>query len=166
MLPYGGTPIRDRLAEEGRLRGDLTHPDYDFLDLRLNEYYRLLNDTLRPWIHNQGLSNQLSYALDELETFDRLTPGLRGAKAYRTALARLTARVNERLFRLVEESSLAFEQGDRSLLDPKAIAAWCERARRRMVDLRNVFVADNLTPLTARVNADCTSGPVVRPQIH
>jgi len=27
MLPYGGTPIRDRLQREGRLRGDLTHPD-------------------------------------------------------------------------------------------------------------------------------------------
>jgi hypothetical protein len=32
MLPYGGTPIRDRLAKEGRLRGDLTRPDYDFLE--------------------------------------------------------------------------------------------------------------------------------------
>src|ERR1700720_1376108 len=81
----GGTPIRDLLAKEGRLRGDLTHPDYDFLDLRLNEYYRLLSDTVRPWIHNQGLSNQLSYAWDEIETFARLTPNLSGAKTYRKA---------------------------------------------------------------------------------
>jgi anaerobic magnesium-protoporphyrin IX monomethyl ester cyclase len=166
MLPYGGTPIRDLLAKEGRLRGDLTHPDYDFLDLRLNEYYRLLSDTVRPWIHNQGLSNQLSYAWDEIETFARLTPGLRGAKAYRKALAKLTAQANERLFRLVEESSLAFEQGDRSLLDSKGIAAYCERTQTRLVDLRNVFVADNLEPLTGRVNADCSSGPVLRPQVH
>jgi anaerobic magnesium-protoporphyrin IX monomethyl ester cyclase len=166
MLPYGGTPIRDLLAREGRLRGDLTHPDYDFIDLRLNEYYRLLSNTLRPWIHNQGLSNQLSYAWDEIETFERLTPGLRGAKAYRRALAKLTARVNERLFRLVEESSLAFEQGDRSLLDPKTIAAYCERAQTRLLDQRNLFVADNLGPLNERINADCSSGPVMRPQVH
>ena len=26
MLPYGGTPIRDQLRQEGRLRGDITHP--------------------------------------------------------------------------------------------------------------------------------------------
>src|SRR4029077_18998938 len=39
MLPYGGTPIRDLLQKEGRLRGDLTHPDYEFLDVRLNEYH-------------------------------------------------------------------------------------------------------------------------------
>jgi len=32
MLPYGGTPIRDQLEKEGRLRGDLTRPDYVFLD--------------------------------------------------------------------------------------------------------------------------------------
>jgi anaerobic magnesium-protoporphyrin IX monomethyl ester cyclase len=166
MLPYGGTPIRDLLAREGRLRGDLTHPDYDFLDLRLNEYYRLLSKALRSWIHNQGLSNQLSYAWDEFETFKRLTPGLRGVNAYRRALARLTAAINERLFRLVETSSLAFEEGDRSLLDPVKVAAYCERVRTRMVNLRNLFVADNLGLLTERVNRDCSSGPVLQPQIH
>jgi anaerobic magnesium-protoporphyrin IX monomethyl ester cyclase len=166
MLPYGGTPIRDLLAKEGRLRGDLTHPDYDFLDPRLNEYYGLLDTTLRPWIHNHGLANELSYASDEVETFARLTLGLRGVKAYRKALAKLTAQANERLFRLVEESSVAFENGDRSLLDPKAIAAYCKRIEKRLVDLRNIFVADNIQPLTGRINADCSSGPVLRPQVH
>jgi radical SAM superfamily enzyme YgiQ (UPF0313 family) len=166
MLPYGGTPIRDLLAKEGRLRGDLTHPDYDFLDLRLNEYYRLLSDVLRPWIHNQGLSNQLSYALDEIETFTRLTPGLLGVRAYRNALNKLTAQANERLFRLVEESSIAFEDGDRSPLKSESIANYCEKMRARMVDLRNVFVANNLGPLTERVNADCSTGPIMRPQLH
>jgi len=166
MLPYGGTPIRDLLAKEGRLRGDLTRPDYDFLDLRLNEYYRLLSDAVRPWVHNHGLSNELSYAWDEVETFARLTPGLRGAGVYRAALAKLTAQANARLFRLVEESSLAFEHGDRSPLDPKPIAAYCKRTRKRLIDLRNVFVADNLTPLSERINADCSSGPVLRPQVH
>ena len=166
MLPYGGTPIRDQLAKEGRLRGDLTHPDYDFLDPRLNEYYRLLSVAIRPWVHNKGLSNQLSYAWDEIETFERLTPGLRGARVYRKGLVRLTASANERLFRLVEETSLAFEQGDRSGLQPERIAAFCERARAKLLDLRNAFVADNLEPLTERINADCSSGPVMRPQVH
>jgi anaerobic magnesium-protoporphyrin IX monomethyl ester cyclase len=166
MLPYGGTPIRDLLAKEGRLRGDLTHPDYDFLDPRLNDYYGLLHKAVLPWIHNNGLANQLSYAWDEVETFARLTSGLRGVKAYRKALAKLTAQANARLFRLVEDSSLAFEQGDRSLLDPKAIATYCKRMQTRLVDLRNIFVADNIEPLTHRINADCSSGPVLRPQVH
>jgi anaerobic magnesium-protoporphyrin IX monomethyl ester cyclase len=166
MLPYGGTPIRDQLAREGRLRGDLTHPDYDFLDMRLNEYYRLLSATIRPWIHNKGLSNELSYAWDEVGTFDRLVPGLRGAKSYRRALSKLTAQANERLFRLVEESSLTFEQGDPSLLDPREIAKYCERAKEKLAALRNVFVAHNLEQLTDRINADCAGGPVLLPQVH
>jgi radical SAM superfamily enzyme YgiQ (UPF0313 family) len=166
MLPYGGTPIRDQLAKEGRLRGDLTHPDYDFLDTRLNDYYRLLSVAIRPWVHNKGLSNELSYAWDEVETFERLTPGLRGARAYRKGLMKLTAGANERLFRLVEESSTAFEQGDTSPLDASRVAGFCQRARKQLLDLRNGFVADNLEPLTERINADCSSGPVMRPQIH
>jgi hypothetical protein len=108
----------------------------------------------------------LSYAWDEIETFARLTPNLSGVKPYRKALAKLTAQANERLFGLVEESSLAFEQGDRSMLDPDGIAAYCQRMQTRLVDLRNLFVADNLDPLTDCINADCTSGPVLRPQIH
>src|SRR5262245_41713530 len=108
MLPYGGTPIRDRLQREGRLRGDITHPDYDFLDTRLNEYHLLLSQTVRAWIHRQGLSYELNYAWDELETVKRLAPGVTGEEEYRMALRSLTASSNERLFRLVEESSLAF----------------------------------------------------------
>jgi len=166
MLLYGGPPIRDLLAKEGRLRGDLTHPDYVFLDPRLDEYYRLLSTAIRPWVHNKGLSNELGYAFDEIETFERLTPGLRGASTYRKGLMKLTADANQRLFRLVEESSQAFEGGDRFALDPKRIVAFCERARAKLLDLRNAFVANNLEPLTERINADCSSGPVMRPQVH
>jgi anaerobic magnesium-protoporphyrin IX monomethyl ester cyclase len=166
MLPYGGTPIRDRLAKEGRLRGDLTRPDYDFLDLRLNEYHRLLTQVVRPWIHKQGLAYEISYAWDELETIARLVPVAQGTDAYRAALSALTAESNERLFRLVEESSLAFEQGDRTLLQPDSVRIYCEQARERLIDLRNDYVADNLDPLALVINADCASGPVLTPQIH
>jgi anaerobic magnesium-protoporphyrin IX monomethyl ester cyclase len=166
MLPYGGTPIRDRLAKEGRLRGDLTHPDYDFLDLRINEYHRLLTRAVRPWIHKQGLAYELSYVWDELETIVRLVPSAHGTDAYRAALRAMTAESNARLFRLVEESSLAFEQGDRSLLEAKDVRAYCERTQARLVELRNDYVADNLDPLAQIINADCASGPVLTPQIH
>src|SRR5262249_20102209 len=118
MLPYGGAPIRDLPAKERRGRGDLTRPDYDFLDLRLNQYYRALNRAVRPWIHNQGLSNRMNYAWDEFETIRRLVPEVENTQAYAADLRALVQESNEQLFRLVEESSLAFEQGDRSPLDP------------------------------------------------
>ena len=166
MLPYGGTPIRDLLRLEGRLRGDLTHPDYDFLDLRLNEYYPLLHQAVRPWIHNQGLSYELNYAWDELEMVSRLVPQVRGQEPYRRALRLLAAESNERLFGLVEESSSAFERGDGWQVDPISVNDYCETGRSRLLDRRNAFVAKNVELLMEAVNPDCASGPVLAPQVH
>jgi radical SAM superfamily enzyme YgiQ (UPF0313 family) len=167
MLPYGGTPIRDQLAKEGRLRGDLTHPDYDFLDLRINEYHRLLTRAVRPWIHNQGLSYSLNDAADELMTIDRLAPGGCGSEAYRAALRALTAECNMQLFHLVEESSLAFERGDRSLLEPERAREYCERMQARLLDMRKVFITNNLDALVENIAADrIGGGPIMAPQIH
>src|SRR6516165_6532492 len=144
MLPYGGTPIRDQLAKEGRLRGDLTHPDYDFLDLRINEYHRLLTLAVRPWIHKQGLSYSLGSAADELETIDRLAPEASGSEAYRLELRALTAECNAELFALVEESSLAFERGNVSLLNPQRMRDYCRQMQSRLMQLRNDYINDNL----------------------
>lgn len=166
MLPYGGTPIRDHLAREGRLRGDLTHPDYEFLDTRLNEYYLLLDRAMAPWIHNDGISNEFNYALDEFEAMRRLVPGLEQTEVYGAELRSLIGETNERLFRLVEESSIAFERGDRSLINPEQTKAWVEEARARLVSARNNFVAENIYRLIEPVAQDCASGPVMAPQVH
>jgi hypothetical protein len=41
MLPYAGTPIESELRDVGRLKGDVTQPDYNFLDERLDWYESL-----------------------------------------------------------------------------------------------------------------------------
>jgi anaerobic magnesium-protoporphyrin IX monomethyl ester cyclase len=166
MLPYGGTPIRELLREEGRLRGDLTRPDYDFLDLRLNEYHRLLTATVKSWIHNDGLSYRFNYAFDELETFRRLVPEVEGIQEYRAALRALTARSNEGLFRTVETSSVAFERGDRSCLDPTDASRRCKALEAELTDLRNGFVANNVKLLARAARMSCADGPVISPSVH
>jgi hypothetical protein len=166
MLPYGGTPIREQLEREGRLRGDLTRPDYVFLDPRLNDYHRLLTQVVRPWLHGEGLSYQLDYALDELDTICRLVPGVERVAAYRAALRALTSESNGRLFHLVEQSSLAFEAGDRSLLDADAARAYCEGVGARLVERRNRFIADNIYLLRDASRFDHSAGPVISPQLH
>lgn len=166
MLPYGGTPIRDALKKEGRLRGDLTRPDYEFLDVRLNEFYRLLTPTVRPWIHREGLTYQLDYAWDELTTITRLVRGLEGAEEYQSALQSLTKEANERLFQHVEQCLDAFEQGDRSKLVPGTARAYCEAGGKRLLAIRNKFIERNVQLLVDAVSADCKSGPVLIPQIH
>jgi len=166
MLPYGGTPIRDQLQKEGRLRGDLTHPDYVFLNPRLNDYHRLLSQVVRPWIHGEGLSYQLNYAWDELETVRRLVPGVDGIEPYRLALQSLTKESNEQLFRLVEESSIAFGAGDRSLLDAAAVQQYCEANVARLISLRNSFIAENIYLLRDASLDSAAAGPVIAPQVH
>ena len=166
MLPYGGTPIREQLAREGRLRGDLTRPDYVFLDPRLNDYHRLLTQVVQPWLHGEGLSYQLDYALDELDTICRLVPGVEGTVAYRSDLRALTSESNDRLFHLVEQSSHAFEAGDRSLLDVNGARAYCEGVGARLVERRNRFIADNIYLLRDASRFDHSAGPVISPQLH
>jgi len=166
MLPYGGTPIRDALKKEGRLRGDLTSPDYDFLDLRLNEFYHLLTTTVRPWIHREGLTYQLDYAWDEFSTVSRLVRDLDGAEEYRSALQSLTKESNERLFQHVEQCLDSFEQGDRSKLVPAPARAYCEAGGKHLLAIRNNFIGRNVQLLVDAVSADCKSGPVLIPQIH
>src|SRR5260370_39806289 len=43
MVPYDGTPIKDELAKTGRLKGDICHPDYDFLDPKIDKFFQALN---------------------------------------------------------------------------------------------------------------------------
>lgn len=38
MLPYAGTPIEEMLKRQNRLKGTVTHPDYDFLSSDLDWY--------------------------------------------------------------------------------------------------------------------------------
>ncbi|MET8212508.1 radical SAM protein [Streptomyces sp. NPDC005373] len=166
MLPYGGTPIRDQLRLEGRLRGGVTRPDYDFLDQRLTDYYRQLKPVSGQWVSDEGVSHELHWAWDEFTTVSRLAPGLTGEEEYRRALTALTAASNEALFRLVEDSAAAFEQGDTTLLDPAAARATCEDVRTRLVDLRNGFFLDNVAALTEAVRLTAIRGPVLAPQVH
>jgi len=165
MLPYGGTPIRDQLAAEGRLRGDVVRPDYDFLDLRLNEYHRRLDEAVSHWVHGDGASFQLNAALHELAVMRRLVGELDGIDLYEDALRRLTAESNEGLFRFVEETSARFEIGDDSMLHPNAVRATCLELVERMLGLRNAFVEANKPHLVgALVARDRLIGPVTAPQ--
>ncbi len=166
MLPYGGTPIRERLRAEGRLRGDVKYPDYDFLDPRLGTYHSLLDAAVSPWIHGAGLSHQLNWAWHEVFVIRRLVGELPGLAGFESDLAGLTVRSNEVLFGFVEETSAAFETGDSRMLlrhnlrEPRRVLG------DELVELRNDFVADNQDAmLDALMATDGIHGPVLMPQV-
>jgi len=76
MIPYDGTPIKDQLAREGRLKGDICHPDYDFLDPRVDVFFQALNRMVHVsgWIHGIGaLTVQLQYVKGEVAAMQALS---------------------------------------------------------------------------------------------
>jgi hypothetical protein len=108
----------------------------------------------------------MNYAWDEFEALRRLVPGVVGTDVYTAGLRALVMESNEQLFRLVEESASAFEQGDRSPLDPGAILAYCKKMEARLIRMRNDFISENIPSLVDAASLDCASGPVMTPQIH
>ena len=165
MLPYGGTPIRDSLREQGRLRGDVTRPDYDFLDPRLNDYHRLLDAAVGGWIHGDGVSHQLNWAWNEIQVIERVVGHLAGVEEYRRELAALTAASNDELFRFVEETSLAFEAGDAGALTTERTGPMCARLQDDLLQIRNAFVTRHQDRLLEAIAATRVTGPIVSPQI-
>jgi anaerobic magnesium-protoporphyrin IX monomethyl ester cyclase len=166
MLPYGGTPIRDRLRDEGRLRGDVKRPDYDFLDLRLNRYHELLNGAVAPWIHGSGLSHQLNWAWHEVFIIRRLVGELPGLQTFEQDLAELANRSNGVIFNFVEETSVAFEAGDHRPLLRNDLGKQRRDLGDALVDLRNGFILQNQSALMDALTAhDGIFGPALMPQV-
>jgi len=150
MLPYGGTPIREQLRLEGRLRGDYMHPDYVFLDPRLNDYWELLSRATRFWIDDKGLVYDFSWAWEELDIVSHLVPGATGTTEYRERLRALNATSNERLLQLVEQSSVEFERVGVAAFrseDNEANHEFWERTRAELVDTRDEFISQNVSAL-------------------
>lgn len=163
MLPYAGTPIRDQLAAEGRLHGDVIHPDYDFPDPRLNEYHALLDPVAGLWVHNDGISHKLNWAWYELGVLERLVDPLTDVAEYRTVLRSLTAASNGALFALVADSTHAFQAGDwaslDAVLDGAAARERVDRTFAELIERRDAFVAANVDVILAAADRPGVPSP-------
>ncbi len=146
MIPYDGTPIKDELERQGRLRGDVCNPDYDLLDPRLEIFFEQINEALKltGWIHGlEALSPNLKFAVSEYAVMERLTPWLPGLAAYRSSVQAVTRESNEVLFGIVEELADSARAGRRAAVQADALAAQCRGFLDRLVGDRNAFVVRN-----------------------
>lgn len=153
MVPYDGTPIKDELQRQGRLKGDVCDPDYDFLDPRLDGLFHDLQRLtgLGGWTHGQrALTPVLETAWIELAVVRRLFAAARGQSAYRQALRSVTRQSNDLLLRMVREVSDAHEAGRAHRWTPERLARRTQGLLQRALDLRNAFVARNEELLSAR----------------
>ena len=156
MIPYDGTPIKDTLAREGRLRGDVCNPDYDFLDPRMGEYYEELSRVVdrSGWIHgHRALSPKLNWIWNEVAVLERLFPRLPGMAAYQKSLREITASSNELLFRVVEDLADQHDGDRRFEWSADVLAEQCDRFAAQLLDRRDRFIARNQEPIMAALTA-------------
>jgi radical SAM superfamily enzyme YgiQ (UPF0313 family) len=157
MLPYDGTPIKSELERTGRLRGDVCAPDYDFLDPRLEAFYRALARIVdvTGWIHgNKALSPQLNWGWNEVAVMKGLFPELPDMPDYEETLRRITQASNDLLFRVVDDLSKAFLDERVYKCDSEAIRARCGELLDRLLAARNAFVARHQSVLLATLRQD------------
>ena len=146
MIPYDGTPIKDQLQKEGRLRGDVCNPDYDFLDPRLEPFYNNVNELLNltGWLHGmQALSPQIKYAWNEVAVIERFFPNVTGLSDYRKGLRALTAASNEVLFKTVEELAYAAMDDRAAGLSKTELQAKCAAFLHLLIEQRDGFILKN-----------------------
>jgi radical SAM superfamily enzyme YgiQ (UPF0313 family) len=154
MVPYDGTPIKDTLAAEGRLRGDVENPDYDFHDPRIELFFERVYEALHTtgWIHGLGaLSPQLKFAWNELAVMDGFMPHLAGLDGYRERLRAITAESNETLMQVVEDVVAVCRDGAEQTLLPEELSARCGRYVDRLLEERNGFVLASQEDLLAAI---------------
>jgi radical SAM superfamily enzyme YgiQ (UPF0313 family) len=167
MLPYAGTPIEKQLAQEGRLRGSVDNPDYDFLDTRLNSFFEALNELVADWIQgSDALANQLNFAWQEYWVIRRLFPPVIGLRPYERFLRSITARCNEFLLDKVEEFSRALENGARSPLSASEFNAARRGFADQLVERRDAFILRNQDALMASLLATSNGITVEAPEAY
>ena len=152
MVPYDGTPIKDQLAAEGRLRGDVVNPDYDFLDPRIELFFRRVNEALNVtgWIHGlRALSPQLKFAWNELAVMDGFVPWLPGLDDYRGRLQRITRESNETLMQVVDDLVAVCRDGAEQTFSPDELATRCGVYVDELLHERNAFVLASQDELLA-----------------
>ena len=143
MIPYDGTPIKEQLARQGRLRGDVCNPDYDFLDPRITDFYVVVNELLNMtgWIHGlRALSPQLKYAWSEVAVIERLYPTVRDLPIYRAKLRELTRASNAVLCDVVEGLAYDVMAGRRIAYEAQALQEQCGRFVEELLASRNAFI--------------------------
>jgi anaerobic magnesium-protoporphyrin IX monomethyl ester cyclase len=115
MLPYAATPIEIRLKQEGRLRGNVRDPSYDFTDPKLTRLFNRVSVPTAELIQgSNSLANQLNFAWQEFWVMRRLSP-VDGLDSYKKFLQSVTCAYNSHILQWVESATSAFEIGDEAL---------------------------------------------------
>ena len=148
MVPYAATDIEDQLRREGRLRGDVRHPDYAFVDPRLHPWYEFLHEVFDMWAMDYGsLLARIRITRFELAVLERFQPNTPRLVDFRAFVQEFVAAYNLAICSIVESSAECFAApNDASAESLDALRSEATRYRRRLAwlleDMRKEFQLD------------------------
>jgi radical SAM superfamily enzyme YgiQ (UPF0313 family) len=157
MVPYDGTPIKDDLERSGRLKGDVCKPDYDFLDARLDAFYKEICHFIdvTGWTHGHlALSPRLNFAWNEVAIIQHLFRNVPGLDAYRETLRGITRDSNETLFQIVEGTARIVSEGAPKLRSVIELRSQCDGFVNRLTTNRDAFILRNQNLLIEALERD------------
>ncbi|MBV9762045.1 MAG: B12-binding domain-containing radical SAM protein [Acidobacteriaceae bacterium] len=146
MVPYDGTPIKDDLQRAGRLKGDVCRPDYDFLDPRLDDFYKAIIHIVNVtgWTHGlHALSPQINVAWNEVAVIEHLFPNIPQLDVYRETLREVTRESNEALFRIIENTTDLYSGSGGPPPNPEELRIKCDRFANQLLNNRTKFLLEN-----------------------
>lgn len=162
MLPYAGTPIEDQLRMQGRLRGSVDNPDYDFLDFRVGQLFEVVDSLVAHWIRDpDALAYQIGFAWLEYWIMRRLFPPIGGLSEYEHSLRSVTSDYNEYILRLVEDVFAVFEFGEGEVPSPSEVLATGAGLLQLMIQRRQSFILQNQQALLAALEPDAMGSGVL-----
>ena len=111
MVPYAETEIEKKLIREGRLKGSIINPDYNFLDPRVDRYCEFLHRIFFEWmITNTGMLAKLRWNRLEVEVLKKFYPHAKGILEYENFLKNIVVLSNELCFNIVEKAAAIFQE--------------------------------------------------------
>jgi hypothetical protein len=125
------------------LKGDVCKPDYDFLDPRLDDFYKEISHIIdvTGWTHGlRALSPQLNVAWNEVAIMEHLFPNVPGLKAYKDTLREVTRDSNEALFRIIEDTADVFSGQSIRHGSAEELRSQCEGFADRLLSSRHTFL--------------------------
>jgi len=114
MIPYAETNIERRLINEGRLKGPITNPDYNFYNPRLDSYYDFLSETFYEWIFKpEGILSRLRWHRFEVAVLNKFNSDLKNLSEYAITLKNIIKSFNNLFFEIVDSTLPVFENGEK-----------------------------------------------------
>ena len=103
MFPYAGAPVTKRLAEEGRLIGDFSSPDYHFQDGKVDLFQRFSTVLHKRNFQKNGIANVLQASLLDALIVEKFYSDQYDSSKYMQGITDIASMANLSMLNMLEK---------------------------------------------------------------